>query len=192
MANRRAPTVESLTAEVAALRASLDALTQGLSRAQFNWQPDGGARWSIAECIDHMARGNAVYLDAIDAAIAAAPARAAAGSFTAKPNTLGRWFAQSLEPPVRTRLHAPKLIHPKSDLDLVETVHRFDATLVRLVATMPRAWAVDLNRTKFRNPLLRGLRVFNVAAAFQILTSHCRRHMRQAEGVRARSDWPKT
>lgn len=185
------PTPESLTAEVADLRSRTARLTAGLSRTQFNWQPEGSTKWSIGQCFDHLARANTIYLDAIGQAVAAARPAPTNRASAACANRLGRWFiAMVLEPPTRIRARAPQAIQPASDLDIDDTLHRFDESLQRLVALLPSAWAINPSGTRFRNPLAFGLRVFNVTAGFQILTSHGRRHVLQAEQVQARPEWP--
>jgi hypothetical protein len=190
MASLVKPTRASLTSEVEDLRAQANRLATGLTRAQFNWQPDGGRKWSVGQCFDHLARGNTLYLEAVTQAIAAAPPRPADQPFTARANMLGRWFIGTLEPPPRIAVRAPKAIQPASDVDPADTQRRFDDSLVGLLAVLPRAWSVDPNRTRFKNPLARGWRVFNITAAFQILTAHSRRHLWQAEEVRRRPEWP--
>jgi hypothetical protein len=191
MASLVHPTPASLTAEVEDLRTRANRLARGLTRAQFNWQPDGGRRWSVGQCVDHLARANTVYLDAVTQAVDAAPPRPATRPLVARANALGGWFASSLEPSAGWRLKAPRAIQPASDVDPADTLRRFDDSLVRLVAIVPRAWAIDPNRTRFKNPLARGWRLFNITAAFQILTAHSRRHLCQAEQVRTRPDWPR-
>ena len=39
-------------------------LVDGLSESHGTWQPKAGS-WSVAECLDHLATGNRVYLDAM-------------------------------------------------------------------------------------------------------------------------------
>ena len=73
MASLVIPTLASLTAEVEDLRARADRLASGLTRSQFNWQPDDGRKWSVGQCFDHLARANTLYLEAVTRAIDAAP-----------------------------------------------------------------------------------------------------------------------
>jgi hypothetical protein len=191
MASLVSPTPASLTIEVEDLRARVNHLASGLTRAQFNWQPDSGRKWSVGQCFDHLALANKLYLDAVTQAVDAAPPEPANRSFVARANALGGWFASTLEPSAGWRLKAPRAIQPASDLDPAHTLHRFDDSLARLVALIPRAWAIDPNRTRFKNPLARGWRLFNITAAFQILTAHSRRHVWQAEQVRGRPEGPR-
>jgi hypothetical protein len=191
MASLVNPTLASLTAEVEDLRARANRLASGLTRTQFNWQPDEGRKWSVGQCLDHLARANTLYLEAVTRAIDAAPPRPADQPLTARANALGRWFIATLEPPPRMAVRAPKAIQPVSSLDPADAERRFMNSLVLLCGVVARAWSVDPNRTRFRNPLARGWRLFNVTAALQIMTAHSRRHLWQAEQVRARPEWPR-
>jgi hypothetical protein len=193
MANPDSPTPSSLAAEVYDLRAHTTRFAR-LTRPQFNWRPTSGPTWSVGQCVDHLTRANALYLDAVGAALERARPRPATAPLTARANLLGRWMIASLEPPPTRRLVAPRPIQPapQSDYDVDATLRRFDDTLVRLAAVVPRAWTIDPNRTRFKNPLLKNLPLFNITAALQILTAHSRRHLWQAEQVRARPDWPQS
>src|SRR5215469_15577670 len=104
MANAPEPTPSTLTREIDDLRARAAKLAARLSRAQFNWQPEGGRHWSIGQCLDHMARGNTVYLNVLTPTIEQARPRRTAEPFVARANGLGRWFTSQMEPPVRRRL----------------------------------------------------------------------------------------
>lgn len=171
-------------AESQAIYRDIEDHLTGLSAADFNWQPDEGRAWSVGQNLAHLTKGNEAYADAIAAAIARARPRSdrAAGV----PNAFGRWFARELEPPVKRRMRAPGIIQPASDLDPIATRAAFDASVDRVRALLDTAWGIDLNRTRFRNPLAFGLPIFNVAAGFLILLAHMRRHVAQAKKVRAR------
>ena len=45
------------------------ALIRGLSDEQFNWRPDGGTRWSVGQCLEHLAITNELYGAAIRSAV---------------------------------------------------------------------------------------------------------------------------
>jgi hypothetical protein len=52
-----------------------------------------------------------------------------------------------------------------------------------------RAAPYNVNRIRFKNPFIAGLR-FSVATGLQVLAAHERRHLLQAERIRASSDFP--
>jgi hypothetical protein len=170
-------------AESQAIYRDIEEHLSGLSEADFNWQPDGGRGWSVGQNLAHLTKGNDAYVDAMTKAIERARPRAdrAAGV----PNAFGRWFVRELEPPVKRRMRAPGVIQPASNLDPAATRAAFDASVDRVRALLDRAWEIDLNRTRFRNPLAFGLPLFNISAGFLILLAHMRRHVAQARKVRA-------
>jgi hypothetical protein len=176
-------------AECRAIYQDLETLTGGLSREQYNWQPDEGRRWSIAQNIDHLTQGNLIYAAPLERAIQRARPRQ--DRAPGVPNRLGAWFIGQMEPPVATKYKAPAKILPRIDRDPIEARKAFDASVDRIKDLLDRAWEVELNRTRFGNPFLKGLPLFNVASAFLILLAHMRRHIAQAKAVRDRSDFPK-
>lgn len=188
MATHLAISPARFEAECRAIYHDVEALFAGLSRAQFNWQPDEGRRWSIAQNIDHLTSGNLEYAPALERAIARARPRE--DRVPGVPNWFAAWFIGQMEPPVKMKLKAPSKLVPRSDLDPAEAREAFDASVDRMKALLDQAWSVELSRTRFANPLLKGLPVFNVASAFLISLAHMRRHVAQANTVKNRADFP--
>jgi hypothetical protein len=168
-----------------------DALVANLSDTQFHWQPDGGKRWSVAQCLEHLATADAVYgvlmREAIDRARQAGSTRR--GPFA--PGFFGRQFAKSLEPPVRFRGRAPSKIVPGSSLSRDEILRRYHATHAELKTMAQDAAAIDANAATFQNPFLTWVRV-KVSTAFRIINAHNRRHLWQAERVLMLPDFPRS
>lgn len=188
MANHLAISPARFESECRAIYRDVEALLAGLSREQFNWRPDLGRRWSIAQNIDHLTRGNREYVAPLERAISRARPRL--DRVPGVPNWFGAWFAARMEPHAGPKLKAPSTIVPGADLDPLEARKAFDESVDRVKELLDRAWAVDLSRKRFANPFLKGLPVFNVASGFLILLAHMRRHVAQAAAVRNRSDFP--
>ena len=167
-----------------------DSLVANLTDGQFLWQPDGGSRWSVALCLQHLAVTNELYggciRDAIDAARRQGLVRAAAFA----PGFFGRKFIQSLEPPVKRRGRAPSKILPGSALTRTEILTRYHEAHERLRRMARDAAAIDANRATFVNPFIKLVRV-KVGTGLQIITAHNRRHLWQAEQVVKRPDFPR-
>lgn len=189
MAKHLAISPARFEAEYRAIYRDVEALLDGLSREQFNWQPGGGRRWSIAQNLDHLTQGNIEYAAPVERAIARAKPRA--DRAPGVPNFLAARFIAQMEPPVGMKLKAPPRIVPRSDLDPQDARAAFDASVDRIKELLDRAWAVDLTRTRFANPFLKGLPLFNIASAFLILLAHTRRHVAQAAAVRSLPGFPK-
>ena len=167
-----------------------DAITANLTDAQFHWQPEGGRRWSVAQCLEHLAIGAEVYSvpmrGALDQAQKETPVRR--GPFA--PGFFGRQFVNSLEPPVRFRGRAPKAIIPGSTLSRAEILSRFHSSHAAMKGMAREAATIDANRATFQNPFLKMVRM-KVSTAFHVINAHDRRHLWQAEQVIGRPDFPR-
>jgi hypothetical protein len=171
-----------------AIGATTSAVCSGLNGAQFNWQPDGGRRWSIAQCLDHLAKTTALYGSRLEEAIDAAPAGAERAE--AYPNLMGRLLIWTIEPPNRIRVPAQPSLEPPSSLDPVAVRRAFSDSLDYLSTLTARALRVDASRVRYRNPLARNVRLFNVATGVLVMLAHNRRHLEQAQRVRQHKDFP--
>ncbi len=160
------------------------ALVNGLSEAHGTWRAHPGS-WSVAECLDHLATSNRVYLQAMRPAAARALAEGRRRRGPVRPGVIGGWFVRSLEPPVRKlrRMKAPGKIRPRPSPPLGDAMEGFVASQ-RDVVTFLREYAdIDLAGVLFPNPFITGLR-FSLATGLHVLAAHERRHLWQAWRVR--------
>ena len=157
-------------------------LAAGLSDEQFFWQPDGGRRWSVALCLDHLAVANTVYAGAMAPAIEAAKASGWTRRGPARPGLLGRLFANSLEPPVKIRSSAPAKIKPMPSRGRDEIMRAYRGAHDEIRRLLHETAAIDANRATFPNPFFSFVKV-TVATGFQVMGAHDRRHLWQAERV---------
>lgn len=171
-----------------AIHAKATGICTGLDSAQFNWQPDNGQRWSIAQCFDHLAKTTALYGARLEDAIDSAPAGHERD--TAHPNLLGRLLIWSIEPPARIRVRAQPGLQPPSTLDAADVRRAFSDSLDYLSNLAARALRIDASRVKYANPLAGNIRAFNVATGILVLLAHNRRHLHQAQRVRQHRDFP--
>jgi hypothetical protein len=174
--------LQILTGAMNAADAAADAVASRVTEEEFFWQPDGGRRWSIGLCLDHLAVANTVYGAAIRGAVEAARARGWSRTGPGAPGFFGRRFIQSLEPPVRLRTSAPGTIKPRpvtSRDTILRAYHEAHDEVRRLIAD---AATIDTNRATFRNPFLPLINV-RVSTGFNVIAAHDRRHLWQAEQV---------
>ena len=178
-------------AELVALEEALAAneqdaqtLVAGLTEAQGGWRP-GPESWSIAECLDHLATANRVYLDAMTPAAARALADGHRRRRPALPGVIGRWFIRSLEPPAKphSRRKAPRLIKPRDGPPLADAVAAFLASQREVRGFLRRYADIDLAGRRFPNPFVPGIR-FSLATGLHVIAAHERRHLWQAWRVR--------
>jgi hypothetical protein len=176
----------SLPAELQSLLDQIDTteqearrLVDGLDDLQVNRQPDGGG-WSVAQCLDHLARMNVFYVGAV-----MPPARDAAGrpngSFAGlHPGWFGRWFINSMEPPVKRKMKAPTAeVTPPAEIPRDQLVSAFvdsHGPYRELVALAART---NPDRILVRNPFFRHVRM-KLSTVLLIIPAHDRRHLWQA------------
>jgi hypothetical protein len=171
-----------------AIHAKVTGICSGLDAAQLNWQPDNGQRWSIAQCLDHLAKTTALYGASLEEAIDSAPAGHERDE--AYPNFLGLLLIWSMEPPVRIRIPAKPALQPPSTLDPAGVRRGFSDSLDYLSNLSARALRIDASRVKYANPLAGNIRAFNVAAGILVMLAHNRRHLHQALLVRQHRNFP--
>ena len=100
-----------LIGEFTASDARAEAISRTLTRDQLNWKPRPDA-WSVGQCLAHLAAGNELYLDAIEAALTRD-----LNTDPVQDVTLGafsRWFLHAyIEPSAGTnRARSPSRIRP--------------------------------------------------------------------------------
>lgn len=178
------PDILALDEALAASDRAARDLVSGLDIALGAWRAHDGS-WSVAECLDHLAVSNRVYLGAMGPAAQRARARGRHRRGPARPGIIGRWFVRTLEPPV-TRLFsvkAPGAIRPRPSPALADALSAFLASQQEVRAFLRTSADLDLAGVSFPNPLVRGVR-FSLATGLHVIAAHERRHLWQAWRVR--------
>jgi len=180
------PTKAIIPADIEAVRTALDAasrsaeelfLSSDPSRLEQSREP---GRWSAAQCLAHLAITNFSYLAAMRAA--AKPALHLHNherSGPLRPGLPTRWFLAHLEPPVARRVRAPGAIQPPALVDARAALKEFQQSQSATIDLLMECRHLDLNKIRFPNPFIPGLR-FTVGAGFLIIAAHERRHLWQA------------
>jgi DinB superfamily len=180
------PDIRDLDDQLEATERDATSLVAGLTEAQGAWRVRPEA-WSVAECLDHLAVADRVYIDAMREPAQRARQQGRLRRRPALPGFVGRWFAQRLEPPPKpsSRLKAPRKIRPRTAPSLADafasfiTAHRDARAFLRANADL------DLASVRFPNPFISGVR-FSLATGLHVITAHERRHLWQARRVRER------
>ena len=178
-------------ADIAALEAAFDAaerdaraLVEGLDESSGGWRP-GPGKWSVAECLDHLATANTLYLRAMEPKAALALMQGRRRRRPAQPGFLGGWFVRTLEPPVavRSRRKAPAVIRPRVAPPLADAAREFFESHHAIGEFLHRYADIDLAGVRFKNPFI-GVIHFSLATGLHVLAAHERRHLWQARRVR--------
>jgi DinB superfamily len=163
-------------------------LVHDLDDERLNWRPDEQS-WSVAQCLDHLNVANRAYLGPTREALARARRKGAVRRGPIRPGVFGRWFVATLEPPPKRRLPAPKKIVPAARRGKAEVMAEWGRVQAEVKDLLREAAELDLNGTRFVNPFVSLIR-FSVGTGFQVIASHERRHLWQAERVKANPRFP--
>ena len=176
--------ISELQGELEAAERDAKALVAGLSEEHGTARAEAGS-WSVAECLDHLATANRVYLRAMQEPAKRARTRGRYRRRPARPGWVGRLFVVSLEPPPKwwSRLKAPRAIRPRAAPPLAETLATFMASQADVRAFVGAHADLDLAGVRFPNPFVRGI-YFSLATGLHVIAAHERRHLWQAWGVR--------
>jgi DinB family protein len=164
------------------------ALVEGLTEEQGTWCPSAGS-WSVAQCLDHLATGNRVYLRAMVPAAARAREQRRERRGLATPGLVGRLFVRALEPPAKAlfKMKAPRTIRPRTMPGLSDAFAAFMASQGDALAFVREHADLDLAGVRFPNPFIRGVR-FSLATGLHVIAAHDRRHLWQAWRVRREAE----
>ena len=176
--------IKTLHEQLDAASRDARAIVDGLSEEEGTRRPRPGA-WSVAECFDHIATANRVYLRAMQPSADRARAQGRLRTRPATPGVAGSLFIFTLEPPPRwwSKLKAPRKIRPRESPPLADAFSSFVSSQADVHAFLRTHHDLDLARIHFPNPFVRGIR-FSLATGLHVITAHERRHLSQAWGVR--------
>ncbi len=139
--------------------------------------------WSIAQCLDHIAVTNRIYLEALQEAADQGREKGRFRKGSARPGRIGQWFIRSLEPPVKTKIKGPGKVRPAADVPFSTALEFFLEQQGEVRKFIHRNADLDLGKIRFRNPFIPGVR-FNLATGLHVIPSHERRHIWQAQQIK--------
>lgn len=181
--------LQAIVEQIDAADLAAESLSASLTDEQFHWQPDGGRKWSVAQCLEHLALNNVLYSAAVREGVAAARAKGWTRQGPLAPGLFGRWFVRGLEPPVRMRARTRGSVRPGSGLTREQILLRYHDAHQGVRALVQECAEIDTNRATYKNPFLRFVWM-KVSTGLQAITAHDRRHLWQAEEVTRRPDFP--
>jgi hypothetical protein len=176
--------IEKLHDQLDAAERDARLLVDNLAEEQGCWRAEEGS-WSVAQCLDHLAITNQVYLGAMKEPTNRARAAGRLRRRPALPGFVGQWFATKMEPPVKTpfKMKATRNIKPGKSPSLADAFARFLASQKEIRDYLRTNADLELAGIRFPNPLVPGIR-FSVATGLHVIAAHERRHLWQAWRVR--------
>jgi len=175
---------------VLAIEVESRALSGPLSDAQFNWRP-GENRWSIGECLNHLAITTGLMLEQLRPALEQGRAEQRTGAPPYRLGLMGGWFTRMMATPGKRTIPAPANFVPPSNVPKAEVLAAFFAVQEKLRNTILVAEGLALDRITARSAAKGGGWIrLNAAAWFASTLAHERRHLAQAKRVRAAPGFP--
>ena len=172
---------DELAGQLAAASDLVRTLEREFSPRELSEAPSPGA-WSAADNLVHLTLASQALIPRMTRTLGKLAEAGQRSDRPSQPDWIGRFYAWSLEPPVRFKARAPRPFVPPVGTPAGDAVPAFLAAQGQLLALVGRSVGLDLAGRKVPSPVSRYVR-YNVCAAFHILTAHQRRHLWQARGA---------
>jgi hypothetical protein len=161
-----------------------------LSDAQFSWRPAEG-KWSVAECLEHLAITTGLMLTTVRPAIDKGRAEGITGTPPFKFGLMGGWFVRMMEKPGKRPLPSPKNFVPPSSLVRSAVLGKFAAVQQELRDAIESTPGLALDKLKAKSAAAGGGWIrLNLAAWIASTLAHQRRHVAQALRVTQAPGFP--
>jgi len=176
--------MQSLQDQLQEIRNRSRELVDGLSPDELTRRPDP-ARWSIAECLAHLNTIAGIYQPAIDKAIRRGKDEKVVGDGRFEVGFVGAFLRWLAEPPPKIRLRAPRNILPPSEItDPGKVVSEFMRVQDGWERQIRECGGLNLKKLKCQTPFP-PMPPLRLAAPIPWMLAHQRRHLMQAEKVKA-------
>jgi len=160
-----------------------------LDAAQLNWTSDP-ARWSVAQCFDHLIVTHSKYFEIFARLEAGNPRMSWWERHSPLSGWFGRLFISSLDPSNRTKRRTTSNAKPSASALGADILDRFAAHQAELVAHLQRLPATLDPNVVITSPLL-SIVTYPLDDVLVFLGLHCRRHFDQARRVTEEQGFPR-
>lgn len=178
----------SLQQQLCGIKTEAENLLSGIDDRNFNWRASPH-QWSIAQCLDHLNIFGELYFSQIENAVARARLRNNFNSNNFRIGLLAGFFLRITEPPVKTKVKAPKIFVPAPEKLIADVVPGFFEYQDRLIKKIDEYKDLDWAKVKFPSPATNLLK-FNLTEGLSVITAHERRHLWQAGEVKKSPQFP--
>jgi hypothetical protein len=178
------PQLEAVRAEFVSAQDRLQRLAESVPEVAWNRRPDP-ARWSIAECVEHLNRTAVAYLPLLRDALERARQLPGPAPKRYRRDPIGWILWRTQGPPVRHRLKTIAAFVPGANQRPTELLAEFERLQDAQILCVGEADGLRLGQVWIRSPFDPRIR-YNVYSCLTILPRHQHRHLWQAEQVWAR------
>ena len=187
--------VDYTTLSLAEVRTGLDAMAQetratfgGFDARQLNWRPEA-ARWSVAQCFEHLLTANRLMFQAAEAALDNTGPRTLWQRLPVLPSVLGPMLIRSQAPTAARKFTAPSRAQPATSDIAADIIQRFVEQQGDAVALVHSLDERDAARAIMTSPFIRVV-TYSVLDGWRLMLAHDRRHFEQARRVTLSTGFP--
>ena len=159
-----------------------------LDERQLNWRPDT-AKWSVAQCFDHLLNVNRAMFQAIDAAHDPSASRTIWQRLPLLPRAFGRVMVRSQMPNAKQKFTAPATAVPAASAIEPDITDRFIASQHQAAAHVRTFADRDVARVIMVSPFVSFI-TYSVLDGCRLIVTHERRHFEQARRVTQAPGFP--
>ena len=189
------PQVDYTTLSWVEVRNGLDCMAQetqatfgGFNARQLNWRPDA-ARWSVAQCFEHLLTANRLMFRAAEEALNDARPRTLWQRLPVLPGVLGRMLIRSQSPNAARRFTAPSKSQPATSDIAADIIQRVVEQHGDAVAWVQAHDERDGARAIMTSPFMRVV-TYSVLDGWRLILAHDRRHFEQARHMTLSPGFP--
>jgi hypothetical protein len=175
-------------AELHAIASDVQSVFGRLDEAQLNWRPDA-ARWSVAQCFDHLLTANREMLLAAGAATDGTSSQTVWQRLPILPGLFGRMLIKSQTPDSKRKFTAPRRATPAASGIDAQVIDRFLAHQREAVARVQALDGRDAGRIIMVSPFVSFI-TYSVLDGCRLIVAHERRHFEQARRVTREPEFP--
>jgi len=172
----------ALLKNLADSRERLLGAVQGLSREQLHYRPAPG-RWTVAECVEHIAMVEGRVLGLIQKTLSDGPAPGKRSAMEGRDSALSEDVAGRV-----TRFQAPEYLVPRGQWPDEQLLKEFEAARQR-TREFASTTDADLRKHFYAHPVLGELDLYQWLL---LIGAHCDRHRAQSEEVMAGAGFPRS
>jgi len=173
---------ETLLKNLADSRERLLATVQGLSREQLHYRPAPG-RWTVAECVEHIAVVEGRVLGLIQKTLSDGPALSKRSAMEGRDSALVEDVAGRV-----TRFQAPEYLVPRGQWPDEQLLKEFEAVR-QGTREFASSTGADLRKHFYAHPVLGELDLYQWLL---LIGAHCDRHRAQSEEVMTGAGFPRS
>lgn len=167
--------LQPLTEQVKALRQTAQQLKE-LPIHSLQKTP-GPGQWSALQCIEHLNRHGAYYIEAIHQGVSHCQTNHPAQ--TVRHGWLGKKFTQMLSPTVAKPIQTQSKLNPIDSQPDIAVLDTFIALQDKLLASLQLARTADINRRKVSVEFFKLLKI-RISDTYLLVVAHEQRHIQQA------------